>query len=158
MPSKRANPRLIKLHRPYSVDEAARALGAHKNTVRSWIKDGLEITDSKRPTLILGHDLRRYLENKRKAAKRPCAPGEFYCFKCRQPMKPALDMVEYRPRNSVAGNLKALCDRCGAMMHRAAQWTAIPAIMPNIDVQITEAGRRIRECINPSLNCDKQKD
>ena len=67
-------------------------------------------------------------------------------------------MVEYRPRNSVAGNLKALCDGCGAMMHRAARWASIPAIMPKIDVQITEAGRRIRECINPSLNCDKQKD
>ena len=73
-------------------------------------------------------------------------------------MKPALDMVEYRPRNCVAGNMRALCDGCGAMMHRAAQWAAIPTIMPNIDVQITEAGRRIRERIKPSLNCDKQKD
>ena len=153
-PRKRANPRLIKLHRPYSIDEAARTLGTHKNTVRSWIKDGLQIADCKRPTLILGHDLRRYLENKRKAAKRPCAPGEFYCFKCRQPMRPALAMVECRPRNGVSGDLKG----CGGWMHRAARLAAISAIMPNIDVQIVEAEARIRERTNPSLNCDIQED
>ena len=155
---KRINPRLIKLHRPYSIDEAARALGAHKNTVRGWITDGLQITDSGRPTLILGHELRRYLENKRKASKRPCGPGQFYCFKCRQPMRAALGMVDYLPRNSLAGNLKAICEGCGAIMHRATRLASIPLIMPNIDVQITEAGRRIRERTRPSLICDIRKD
>lgn len=60
MPARRINPRLIKLHRPYSVEEAARALGVHKNSVRGWIKDGLPTVDHSRPLLILGQELRAY--------------------------------------------------------------------------------------------------
>lgn len=158
MPAKRINPRLIKLHRSYSVDEAARTLGAHKNTVRSWIKDGLPIFDESRPALILGHELRGYLERKRKAAKRPSGPGQFFCVKCRQSMRPALGMVEYKPKNALTGNLSAMCEACSTMMHRAAPWASIAAIMPNIDVQLTEAARRIIERCDPSLNCDNRKD
>jgi hypothetical protein len=38
----------IKLHRNYTVDEAARALGCSKGTVRRWLKIGLlvELTGS----------------------------------------------------------------------------------------------------------------
>lgn len=34
----------------------------HKNTVRSWVKDGLATNDDKRPMLILGSDLKDYLQ------------------------------------------------------------------------------------------------
>ena len=154
MPARRINPRLIKLHRPYSVEEAARALGAHKNSVRGWIKNGLPIVDLSRPVLILGHELRAYLERKRKAAKRPCPPGTLYCFKCRQPRAPAMGMVEATRQNNTTGNLSAICEVCGTMMHRRTRLAAIAAIMPNLDVQIREAGARICERTKPSLNCD----
>ena len=158
MPARRINPRLIKIHRSYSVDEAARALGAHKNSVRSWIKNGLPVVDSGRPVLILGHELRAYLERKRKAAKRPCAPGTIYCFKCRKPRPPALGMVEYVSRNAKAGDLTALCETCGTMLFRRARCDDIAAIMPGIDVQFREAGARLLERTPPSLNCDNRKD
>jgi hypothetical protein len=158
MAAKRFNARLIKLHRSYSVDEAARTLGANKNSVRGWIKDGLPAFTESRPALIMGHDLRAFLERRQKAAKCPNGPGRFRCFKCRQPMRPALGMVEYVPRNDVAGNLKAICEGCGGWMHRAARLASIPDVMPNIDVQIVEAEARIRERTNPSPNCDNQKD
>lgn len=100
MPGRRINPRLIKLHRSYSAEEAARALGAHKNSVRGWIKKGLPVVDHSLPVLILGHELHTYLEGKRKAAKRPCPPGTLYCFKCRQPRPPAMGMVEATCQNA----------------------------------------------------------
>jgi excisionase family DNA binding protein len=59
---RRPNPRLIKIHRSYSIDEAARLLHAHKNTIRSWIKQGLPIIDRRRPTLIHGADLSAFLK------------------------------------------------------------------------------------------------
>ncbi len=158
MPTRRINPRLIKLHRAYSVEEAARTLGAHKNSVRGWIKDGLPTVDHSRPSLILGQELRAYLDGKRKAAKRPCPPGTLYCFKCRQPRAPALGMVEATRQNATTGNLSAMCETCSTMMHRRTRLVAIGAIMPNLDVQIREAGPRIGERIAPSLNCDNQKD
>jgi hypothetical protein len=54
MKAKRANPRHIKLHRSYSVEEIARTLGVHKNSVRGWRKDGLEPIDASRPLLFQG--------------------------------------------------------------------------------------------------------
>lgn len=158
MPARRINPRLIKLHRAYSVEEAACALAAHKNTVRGWIKAGLPVVDRSRPVLILGHELRNWLERRRTAKKRPCPPGTLYCFKCRQPRAPALGMVEAIRLNAVCANLRALCESCETMMHRRARLAAIPAIMPKLDVQIAQAGPRICERAAPSLNCDKQED
>lgn len=158
MPAKRINPRLIKLHRSYAVEEAARVLQTHKNTVRVWIKAGLPVLDKARPIVIHGHDLRAYLEQRRKAAKRPCTPGTLYCFKCRQPMPPAGGMVDYAPQNAATGNLSALCGGCGTMMHRRARLDSLPVIMPTMDVQITEARGRLIERASPSLNCDKEKD
>lgn len=158
MPARRINPRLIKIHRAYSVEEAARTLGAHKNSVRGWIKKGLPVVDGGRPVLILGHELRAFLERRRKAVKRPCPPGTIYCLKCREPRGPALGMVEYLPRNDATGDLTALCEACGTMMFRRARHRDVAAIMPRIDVQIREADARINERTSPSLNCDHRTE
>jgi len=158
MSGKRINPRLAKLHRSYSVEEAALTLGVHKNTVRGWIKSGLPIVDKSRPFLMLGSVLRGWLEKRRKAAKRPCPPGTLYCFKCREPKAPALGMIEYKPLNPVSGNLSALCGDCGTMMHQRARRDALKAKMPDLDVQIRQAPPRLSERTQPSLNCDKSKE
>lgn len=158
MSAKRINPRLIKLHRAYSVEEAAKRLDVHKNTVREWIEKGLPIVDKARPTLINGHELRRYLEAMQKARKRPCPPGTCYCFKCRAPSRPAMGMVDYIPTNEVSGNLRALCDVCGTMMHRRARRDAIAAKMPNLDVHFRGGETRLTERSPSSLNHDNRKD
>lgn len=158
MTGRRVNPRLIKLHRSYSPDEAARVLGVHKHTVRNWIKAGLPTVDKSRPVLILGSEMRAWLEKRQKAAKRPCKPGTMYCFKCREPKAPALGMVEYKPTNDKSGMLVALCVDCGTVMHRRVRKDAIPASMPNLTVQIWEAQPSIIGRTCPSLNCDKPKD
>jgi excisionase family DNA binding protein len=154
MPAKRLNPRLAKLHRSYSVVELASILGVHKHTVRGWIKAGLPTVDSARPVLILGSDVQAWWAKRRRAAKRPLKPGQLYCFKCRQPRAPALGMVEYVATNATTGNLKALCETCGTMMHRHARLAAVAATMPNLDVQHREAAPSIAERMHPSPNCD----
>ncbi len=89
MRRQRLNPRCIRLHQAYSVEEAARALGKHKHTIRNWIEAGLPTVDGTRPLLVHGDELRAFLEARRKVVKRPCPPGTIYCFKCRQPREPA---------------------------------------------------------------------
>jgi hypothetical protein len=158
MSAKRINPRLAKIHRSYSVEEVARTLGVHKGSVRNWIKAGLPTVHETRPVLILGIELRGWLEKRRKAAKRPCPPGTIYCFKCRDPRPPALGMVEYAPMNAKSGMLKALCGECGTLMHVRARLDAIPARMPNLDVQIREAPASLIERMEPSLNCAKMTE
>lgn len=143
MATRRVNPRLIKLHRTYAVDEAARTLGVHKNSVRSWIKSGLPTIDKARPVLMLGRELRQFLEGQRKARRRPTPPGHIYCFKCREHSKPAGGMADYLPFNSTTGNLQALCDTCGTVMNRRARQDSLPVIMPGLAVQIRQAPSRI---------------
>jgi len=81
----RADLRRVKIHRSYTIDEIARATGVHKTTVRQWIKKGLPTIDGRRPALMLGSEVKRFHETLRGARKRPCAPGQMYCFKCREP-------------------------------------------------------------------------
>lgn len=158
MPSKRANPRAIKLHRTYSVAEIADTLGVHKNSVRGWQRDGLTAIDNIRPFLFLGCDLRAFLERRSASRKRPCRPGTLYCFRCREPRTPALGMVDWMPINDRTGNLKALCGTCETIMHRRARRDALAAIMPGLEVQIAQGPSRLMGEPTPSLNCDLVKE
>lgn len=155
MSIRRINPRLAKLHRSYSATELATVLDVHKHTVRGWIKAGLPTVDRTRPVLIHGSDFQEWWGKRRKGAKRPLQPGQLYCFKCRQPKAPALGMVEYAATNAVTGNLKAMCETCGTMMHRRAGLAPIGVLMPNLDVQRREAPPSISVWAHPSPNCDK---
>lgn len=158
MARQRANPRAIKLHRTYSVEDAARVLGVHKNSVRGWHKDGLKAIDNGRPILFLGSVLRDFLEQRNAKRKRPCRPGTLYCFRCREPRAPALGMVDWTPINARTGNLKALCGTCETVMHRRARRDALTTIMPGLNVQIVEGPSRLKGEPIPSLNCDMTKE
>lgn len=154
---RRINPRRAKLHRAYDVGELADRLDVHKNTVRDWIKKGLPVVDGTRPVLILGSEFQAWWGKQRKAAKRPCQPGQMYCFKCREPKAPALGMVDYVATNAATGNLKALCETCGTAMHRRTRLIDIAARMPGLDVRRTQAPSSIDALTHPSPNCDNPK-
>ena len=158
MPARRVDPRRIKLNRPYTVDDVVRALDVHPNTVRNWIGQGLPAFTSKRPTLILGSELREFLIARRKRAARPCSPGTLFCLKCRAASRPALGMVDFIAHSATGGNLKALCQTCGTVMHQAVARGAIALKMPGIDVQFREAEPRLEGSAPSPLNCDKRKD
>ena len=117
--SRRArNPRLVKIHRTYSVEEAARLLHIHKNTIREWIRRGLPVIDQRRPILILGSALADFLAHRRSSNKRPCAPGQIYCVRCRSPQHPAGSAADYTPVTATSGNLVGLCPACDALIYR----------------------------------------
>lgn len=128
--------RAIRKHRPYRVDEAARALGVCKATVRRWIKQGLPAIADSKPILILGRDLIAFLQ-KRRRAKQQCEPGEFYCFRCRTPKRAAFGEAEIVHTATTSVNLRALCATCATVMHKRvslrklAQLTAILTIQDN---------------------------
>ena len=154
---KRINPRLAKLHRSFTVFELAELLGVHRNTVRQWIKEGLPVLDGAKPILILGSEFQAWWAKRTNARNRPCQPGQLYCFKCREPKAPAFGMVDYTAKNAVTGNLKAMCETCGTMMHRRTRRADIAARMPGLDVQIMQAPSSIDAQTHPSSNCDNPK-
>lgn len=150
----RINSRRAKLHWSYTARELADRLGVHKNSVRHWINNGLPVVDGTRPALILGAEFQTWWKKRCTATKRPCQPGQMYCFKCREPKRPALGMVDYVATNAATGNLKALCETCGTAMHRRTRLDDIDAKMPGLDVRRTLAPPSIAALAQPSPNCD----
>lgn len=156
--NRRADIRRVKIHRTYTIDEVARVTGVHKNTVRQWIKKGLPTIDGRRPALMLGSEVKRFHETLRGARKRPCAPGQMYCFKCREPRSPAFDAVDYIPTDATLGNLSGLCPMCGTLMHKRASLAGLDTIAASLDVQFPHGKSRLREISEPSLNRDFRRD
>jgi excisionase family DNA binding protein len=142
---------LAKLHRAYTVEQAARLFGVHRGTVRAWTRAGLP-TVAGRPVLIEGRELRAFLERRRARAKRPCSPGTLYCCKCRVPRAPMPRSVVFETRENGAGNLRAVCATCGTRMFQRARQDRLAVVMPGIAVLIVKAPERIAECPPPSAN------
>ena len=143
MSKRHPNPRLAKIHRNYTVEEAAARLGRHKNTIRDWIKRGLPACKERRPALILGSELRKFLETKRSTGKRPCQPGELYCLRCRAPRMPAENMADYVPVTATVGKLIALCPDCGTLMNQRTSATKVERFRALLDITIPQAQRHI---------------
>jgi hypothetical protein len=112
------NPRLVKIHRSYTFDEAARTLGVHKNTIRNWQRKGLRPMEGCWPLLLHGPELRRFLEEARSKSKQSCPPGHFYCVRCRAPRRPSGRSVTYVAATEFAGSLHGICEACGCRMRR----------------------------------------
>jgi Helix-turn-helix domain len=148
------NHRHVKIHRSYTVEEIASLFGTHKNTVRSWVKAGLPTCDSKRPMLILGHDLAAFLQARRAKNKQDCRPGEIYCVRCRAPKFPAGDMADYQPVTEKLGNLTAICPDCHCIINRRVSLAKLGHVQGRMDITFPQALRRVSESSQPTVNSD----
>lgn len=157
MATRRVNPGLVKMHRSYSTSELAICCKVHKNTVRLWQRQGLQPVDAARPLIFHGGAVRDFLAKRNTGRKCPCPPGTLYCFRCRMPRPPALGMVDFIACNATTGNVRAMCDACGTIMHRKARRSDLPMILPGLDVQMREASLRLKGSNPPSLNCDMER-
>lgn len=137
MRKRRANYRLVKIHRNYTVAEAAELFGTHRGTVRAWIKAGLPAIDDRRPIVILGRALFAFLKARREKNRQTCQPWEIYCVRCREPRRPAGNMADYRPISEKLGNLEGICPDCGAMIYQRTSRAKLPTIQGKLDIRFT---------------------
>ena len=151
---KRFDPRRVKIHRSYAVDEAARVLRSHKNTIRNWLKQGLPTVDVHRPHLIRGADLRGFLVAKQLRRKSSCAAGQLYCVRCRSPKEPVGQIAEYRPITAMSGNLKGSCPDCGTQIFRRVSFARLASAAGSLKIQLPQAPRHVTDCVVPSVTCD----
>src|SRR5664279_6537908 len=77
MGSRHPNPRRAKIHRSYSVEEMARLFDIHKNTIRTWLKQGLEAIDGQRRPWSVARKLVVSLQTVGRERSRPAVPAEF---------------------------------------------------------------------------------
>jgi hypothetical protein len=155
--ARRHNSRRVKIHRNYTISEIATLLGAHKHKVSRWIPAGLPTTDTKRPLLIHGKDLRAFM-CARKPKKRSCTPSEFYCLRCRAPKRPAGEMVDYIPKTISRGLLRGICPTCDSLIHRAASLGTITQNRGGLDIAFPNGERRIDDLSSPLPNVDFRQD
>lgn len=158
MGRRHANPRLVKLHRNYTVEEIARLFGLHKNTVRNWLKEGLALIDGQRPMLILGRELSRFLQERRQKAKQVCGPGRIFCIACRAPKAPAGNMAECVATGPRSGNLCGICPECDRLIYRRVNLEKIDAVRGKLEITFTPPNARIRETAVLSVNCDSNQE
>ena len=148
------NLNLAKIYYNYTVEEVAGLFDVCRATVRNWIKQGLPTINDIRPTLILGQDLRAFLQMRRVKNKHKCQLGEMYCFKCRAPKAPAFGMVDYEPKTATIGNLISMCPDCGTIMNRRASIAKLEQFHGHMDITLPMAQRHIVDSAKPSVDCN----
>jgi hypothetical protein len=154
MGKRHPNHRLVKSHRSYTVDEIARLFVIHRNTVREWVKAGLQTIDDNRPMLIVGHNLTAFLQARRAGKKHQCRPGQMYCVRCHLPKFPAAGMADYLPITEKVGNLTAICPDCDSIMHRCVSMARLGEVRGKMDITFPQALRHLREISQPTVNSD----
>lgn len=148
----------VKIHRSYTIDEAARVLGVCKATVSRWIKvKGLRVLDDRRPSLLLGRELIRFGKTQRKP-KQKCGLDQAYCLSCRTPKNAAFGQMEIVQANSKTANVRMQCQTCMSLMHKRFAWRDLSRISPLASVSSSQAHRHLIETNAPCLNVHFKKD
>ncbi|HAW54085.1 MULTISPECIES: helix-turn-helix domain-containing protein [unclassified Hyphomonas] len=150
--ARRPNWRAIRIHRSYSVDEAARALGVAKVTVRRWIASGdLPVIDNCKPMLILGDELSAFLR-KRRSRKHKLHLDQCYCMKCRAPKRAALSEAELIGASGKTAMVRMLCETCTTVMHKRVSWQQVSRLSALVSLSGTHRFKHLGETNQPCVN------
>lgn len=142
----RIDPRRIKIHISYTVEELARLLGCHKQSVRNWLKQGLApLNDGKRPVLIQGSVARSFLEGRRRRAKQRCKPDELYCLSCRKPRVAADNTLRVNALDRSPAMLSAVCSSCGTRMFKRVSASAAAGFQDLTQGEAVTSARTLKQ-------------
>lgn len=151
------NPNLVKIHRNYTYAELALVFGVHKNTVAAWVKNGLFSFQERRPFLIRGDDAKAFLQQQRASRKKKCKQHEFYCLRCKVPVKPNDNFVEYVPISNTKGRLTGFCDHCESIINKFVGCASVEGYSSFFRIKKPIGLEHINDTDNPLLNSDLTK-
>lgn len=135
----RYNYRLAKINRSYTVSEIAFLYQIHPQTVKNWIKQGLNVAVKTKPMLILGADLREFLQKKATRNKKTCQPGQIYCVACKEPKLPRDSYALLVSLNDKVGDLIGECPSCTHEIHRKVSLSKVTSWKGNLSIsEMTE--------------------
>jgi hypothetical protein len=150
--SKKRKPdfRRIRPSKTYSLPEIANALNRNCATVRGWRRDGLPTLDGQSPPLVLGSELKAWLQAKWSARKQTCQADELFCFRCQKPKKPKPGSVRLVPNNEKTVTIKAECSFCGTQMNKAGSRAKVSEIEETFRTLMPQV-QRLERCDNASV-------
>ncbi|AVW90648.1 helix-turn-helix domain-containing protein [Celeribacter baekdonensis] len=126
--TKRVTSRRVKIHRQYTYDQAAMALGVSLQTVRGWRREGLPVLTSKVPHLIIGAELKAFLDRRSTKSKLTLTLEQFRCMRCGGSVAAYGGMVDYTPLTSERGVLSTLCATCEGACTKFASRAQVDAL------------------------------
>lgn len=148
------NPNLVKIHRNYTYEELAIVFGIHKNTIAAWVKNGLPCIQERRPFLITGHNAKAYLQKRRATKKQKCKQNEFYCMRCKAPVKPYDNYVEYLPTSHTKGRLTGFCEQCESIINKFVSYSSMEANSLIFTLEKPIGVKQLSDTDKPLLNSD----
>ncbi len=158
------NPNSIKQRRSYSFIEIAEKLEIHVRTVQVWRKAGLKVIDeSKRPLLIFGKELRRFIKDMITKRRHSLKIDEFFCVRCRKPRKSRPNKLTFQiinkklGKDSLQAKMKGACEVCGLLFTRFSSDKKIKEAQEN-GVLFMQGQEVIFGSKDSPLNTDKTKD
>lgn len=134
--AKRPRYRILRSARSYTIMEVADVLGITTGTVRGWVRSGLPAMIARRPYLILGSELRDFLDSRRRKSKVALQDDELYCLRCKTARKPLGLMVDVHDQSVNMLRLKGLCEVCGGVCNRMISRTQISHFQRIFDVAL----------------------
>jgi hypothetical protein len=109
-------------------------------TVRKWENAGLPFLKDLGPFLILGRDLKGFLEAGCKR-KEPLGPNRFFCTRCRGAVEAAGGLADLVPHKTEhGGRLEPLCAQCEVTVNRFVSAPRLPSVASKLDVAIRGRG------------------
>ena len=129
----RFNSQFIHGHMSYTIHELAEVFGINKKTCLRWIAEGLAtVPGQKKPILILGTNLKTFINQKNSKKKVQLKRHEFYCFKCKVP-RPAKRGTITKSGNTKRGE----CSVCNTKMTRKIKLHQKDYHIPSTPVQMS---------------------
>jgi hypothetical protein len=112
------NTHLIKQTLSYSTQDIVSLFGLHKRTVQEWYIQGLLRIDDRKPFLVLGFNLKEFLDKRQGSRKRHCQPNEFFCMKCRASRTSWENVVDIKFLNEKRLMIIGLCAQCNTPLNK----------------------------------------
>lgn len=138
--AKKYNTRLIKIRESYNSKQASELLNTHIKTVQRWVQQGLPVITNK-PILIMGYDLKMFLDKKQQDRKCKLEPSEFYCTKCRKAVKSVNNEVRLDLTGKTIGKkthrelvIKGVCSNCATKINRFSHEGKLQEIQKTFNV------------------------
>ena len=150
------NVRLIRRNLSYSINEIAELFALHPQAVRQWLKAGLQTIDDRKPILIHGTELIRFLTERQSARKQRCQPDQFFCCQCRVPKRPRAGLVSVQVLNERQLNLAGHCEDCGSPMNQLGSVRRLDQYQKTFIVE-SIAALRLGEDAHPPVICHLQE-